>query len=118
MSKLTPTTKKGLRKRRHARIRAKVQGTAERPRLAIFLSNRYVYAQLIDDDKGVTLASATSKDVKDKSMTEDAKVVGERIAKAAKEKGLSKAVFDRAGFTYSARVKALADAAREGGLQF
>ena len=118
MSKLTPKTKTALRERRHRRIRARVSGTMERPRLAIFRSNRFVYAQLIDDDKGVTLAAASSKDIKDKTMTEDAKIVGERIAKAAKEKGVTKVVFDRGGFTYSARVKALADAARAGGLEF
>ncbi len=118
MSKLTPQTKTGLRARRHRRIRARVKGSAERPRLAVFLSNRFVYAQLIDDDKGVTLASASSKDVKGKPMTEDAKVVGERIAKAGLTAGVKKVVFDRGGFTYSARVKALADAAREAGLEF
>lgn len=118
MSRLTPKTKSDLRARRHRRIRARVRGTAERPRLAVFLSNRFVYAQLIDDEKGATLASASSKDMKGKPMTEDAKAVGERIAKTAVEKGISKAVFDRGGFTYSARVRALADAAREGGLKF
>jgi len=118
MSKLTPKTKADLRARRHRRIRARVSGTAERPRLAVFRSNKFVYAQLIDDEKGVTLASASSKDVKGKAMIEDAKIVGERIAKAASEKGVVKVVFDRGGFTYSARVKALADAARAGGLQF
>jgi large subunit ribosomal protein L18 len=118
MSKLTPKTKSELRARRHRRIRSRVRGTAERPRLAIFLSNKFVYAQLINDEKGLTLASASSKDVKGKPMTEDAKAVGERIAKAAVGKGVTKVVFDRGGFTYSARVRALADAARAGGLQF
>jgi large subunit ribosomal protein L18 len=118
MSKLTPKTKKALRTRRHTRIRAKVSGTAARPRLALFRSNRFVYAQLIDDERGVTLASASSMDIKGKTMTEDAKAVGERIAKAGLEKGIKAVVFDRGGFTYSARVKALADAAREGGLNF
>lgn len=118
MSKLTPKTKKDLRVRRHARIRARIHGTEERPRLSIFLSNRYLYAQVIDDERGVTLASASSKDVKGKTMTEAAKIVGERVAKAAVEKGVTKAVFDRGGFAYSARVKALADAARAGGLEF
>lgn len=114
MSKLTPKTKADLRTRRHARIRAKVAGTAERPRLAIFLSNTAVYAQVIDDDKGVTLASASKK----AKNTLTAKEVGEKVAKAAKEKGITKVVFDRGGFGYSARVKALADAAREAGLEF
>lgn len=118
MSKLTPKTKTALRDRRHRRIRGRVAGTAERPRLALFRSNKFVYVQLIDDDKGITLASASSKDIKGKTMTEDAKIVGERIAKSAKEKGVTKVVFDRGGFTYSARIQALADAAREGGLEF
>jgi large subunit ribosomal protein L18 len=118
MSKLTPKTKTDLRARRHRRIRGRISGTAERPRLAMFRSNKFVYAQIIDDDKGMTLASASSRDIKGKTMTEDAKIVGERIAKAARQKGVTKVVFDRGGFTYSARVKALADAAREAGLEF
>ena len=118
MSKLTPKTKNALRERRHRRIRGRISGTAERPRLAIFRSNKYVYAQVINDEKGVTLASASSKDIKGKAMIEDAKIVGERVAKAAVEKGVRKVVFDRGGFTYSARIKALADAARAGGLEF
>jgi len=118
MSRLTPKTKKDLRARRHRRIRSRVSGTAACPRLAVFFSNKFVYAQLVDDENGVTLGSASSKDVQGKAMTEDAKIVGERIAKAALEKGIAKVVFDRGGFTYSARVKALADAARAGGLKF
>ncbi|MBI3573554.1 50S ribosomal protein L18 [Candidatus Kaiserbacteria bacterium] len=118
MSKLTPKTKKDLRLRRHRRIRARVKGTAERPRLAVFRSNKFVYAQVIDDDKGMTLASASSRDVKGKTMTEDAKIVGERIAKAAIGKGVKKVVFDRGGFTFSARIRGLAEAARAGGLEF
>lgn len=118
MSKLTPKTKNALRERRHRRIRGRISGTVGRPRLAIFRSNKYIYAQLIDDDKGITLASASSKDIKGKVMIEDARVVGERIAKAGIEKGVTKVVFDRGGFTYSARIKALADAARAGGLEF
>ncbi|MBV9349351.1 MAG: 50S ribosomal protein L18 [Patescibacteria group bacterium] len=118
MSKLTPKTKNDLRKRRHARIRARVSGSQERPRLAIFRSNKFVYAQIIDDERGVTLASASSKDIEGKTMSEDAKMVGERIAKAALERGVKKVVFDRGGFTYSARVRALAEAARAAGLEF
>lgn len=118
MSKLTPTSKSALRARRHRRIRAKVKGTLERPRLTIFRSNKYLYAQLIDDDQKVTLASASSLDVKGKSMMEDAKIVGERIATAAKAKGITQVVFDRGGFTFTGRVRALAEAAREGGLTF
>lgn len=118
MSRLTPKTKNALRERRHRRIRARVSGTAERPRLAIFRSNKFVYAQLIDDEKGTTLASASSRDVKGKAMIEDAKIVGERIARAGVEKGVKKVVFDRGGFTYSARIRVLAEAARAAGLEF
>ncbi len=107
---------------RRKRIRAKVKGTAERPRLAVFRSNRLVTAQLIDDEKGVTIVSAHAHDMskgkKTASLMEQAKTVGERIAKAAKEKGITAAVFDRGGFTYMGRIKALAEAARNGGLQF
>lgn len=118
MSKLTPTSKKSLRHRRHRRIRAKVAGTALCPRLAVFRSNKYLYAQLIDDDAGRTLASASSLDIKGKTMTEGAKTVGERIAKAGVAKGIKKVVFDRGGFTFTGRIQALAEAARQGGLEF
>lgn len=118
MSLLTPTNKKALRERRHRRIRAKVKGTAEKPRLTVFRSNKYLYAQLIDDEANVTLASATSLDIKGKTMMEDAKVVGERIAKAGIAKGVKKVVFDRSGFTFTGRIRALADAAKAGGLEF
>lgn len=118
MSKLTPKTQSALRARRHRRIRAKVKGTATCPRLAVFRSNKYFYAQLIDDDKQVTIASASSMDVKGKTMMEDAKIVGERVAAAALLKGIKKIVFDRGGFTYTGRVRALAEAARAGGLEF
>ncbi len=118
MSKLTPKSKADLRARRHRRIRARVIGTAERPRLAIFRSNKYVYAQLIDDTAGTTLAHATSMDIKKKTMIEDATIVGERIAKAGVAKGITKVVFDRGGFTFTGRVKALADSAKENGLSF
>jgi large subunit ribosomal protein L18 len=94
---------------RHRRIRAKVVGTAERPRLAVYRSNRALYAQVIDDEKGVTLASATGN---------EAAAVGSTIAKRAKEKGISAVVFDRGGFEYAGGVKVLADAAREAGLVF
>lgn len=118
MSKLTPKTQSALRARRHRRIRGKVKGTDVRPRLAIFRSNKYFYAQVINDDKGVTIASASSMDVKGKSMMEDAKIVGERVAAAALAKGVKAVVFDRGGFTYTGRVRALAEAARAGGLEF
>ncbi len=118
MSRLTPKSKAEKRARRHRRIRASVRGTAERPRLSVFRSNRYMYAQLIDDDKAVTVASASSKDLAKKTLMEQAKAVGERVAKDGKAKGVTKVVFDRGGFTYTGRIKALADAAREGGLEF
>jgi large subunit ribosomal protein L18 len=118
MSKLTPRTKNELRERRHRRIRAKINGTEKAPRLAVFRSNRYITAQLINDDAGVTLASATSKGVKAKGMMAGAEAVGKAIAEAAKAKGVTKVVFDRGGFTYAGVIRTLADAARAGGLAF
>ncbi len=106
------------RTRRHTRIRARVTGTAEKPRLAVFRSNRYVYAQLINDETGSTLASADSRKVAGASMTEKAALVGKSIAETAKKAGIEKAVFDRGGFKYQGVVASLADGAREGGLQF
>lgn len=119
---ITKLDKNASRKKRHARVRSKITGTAERPRLNVFRSNKYIYAQLIDDMNGVTLASASSMD-KDFSSdvtgnVEAAAKVGEAIAKKATEKGLKSVVFDRGGYLYHGRVKALADAARENGLQF
>lgn len=111
-------TKTLHRTRRHNRIRAKVSGTAEMPRLAVFRSSRYITAQLIDDEKGVTLAAASDLKAKKGSKVERAKDVGAAIAAAAKEKKIAKVVFDRGGFLYAGRVKALADAAREAGLEF
>jgi large subunit ribosomal protein L18 len=106
------------RARRQARIRAKVSGTAEKPRLAVFRSNRYVYAQLIDDAQGKTLAAASSLKVGGKGMVAKAKETGIEIAKKAKVLKIEKAVFDRGGFIYTGKIKALADGAREGGLKF
>jgi large subunit ribosomal protein L18 len=106
------------RARRKKRIRAKIFGTAEKPRLSIFRSNRYIAAQLIDDSKGVTLASASSKTMKGKSALERAKAAGILIAEQAKGKNISKAVFDRGGYLYTGSVSALADGAREAGLKF
>ena len=114
----TLNTKIAKRKRKHARIRARVSGTMERPRIAVFLSNRYVYAQLIDDEKETTVASSSSLKMKGTSLVEKAKRVGQEIAAKAKEKGIRKAVFDRGGFLYSGKVKAIAEGAREGGLIF
>ncbi len=106
------------RMRRHNRIRAKVSGTPAVPRLAIFRSARYITAQLIDDTKGITLVATSDMKVTKGAKLERAKAVGTDIAKMAKEKKIDKVVFDRGGFLYAGRVKALADAAREGGLTF
>ncbi len=106
----------------HGRIRKKVKGTSARPRLAVFRSLNHIYAQLIDDDKGVTLCSASTVEKKagsDKSgNVEAAKIIGRMIAERAKEKGISSVVFDRGGYIYHGRVKSLAEAAREAGLKF
>ncbi len=104
--------------RRKARIRAKISGTAERPRLAIFKSHRYIYAQLIDDTKGHTIAAFDSGRSKAKTPTDRAKDVGVEIAKRAKDAKVSKVVFDRGGYLYTGKIKMVADAAREAGLQF
>lgn len=106
------------RMRRHKRIRAKVSGTASVPRLAIFRSARFITAQLIDDTKGVTLAQASDMKSTKGTKVERAKAVGAEIATKAKAAKIDKIVFDRGGFLYAGRVKALADAAREGGLTF
>ncbi len=105
--------KQEKRHRRHKRVRAKVFGTAKVPRLFVFKSNQYIYAQLIDDDKSKTIASAKSG-----LNIKEAKKIGELIAQKAKEKKIEKAVFDRGGHKYHGRVKALAEGAREGGLKF
>ncbi|NLE07346.1 MAG: 50S ribosomal protein L18 [Parcubacteria group bacterium] len=110
--------KKIQRARRRKRIRAKVFGTSEKPRLSIFKSNRYISAQLIDDSKGVTLVAGTSKGLKEKSALERAKAVGVMIATQAKAKKITKVVFDRGGYLYTGSVSALALGAREGGLEF
>lgn len=109
--------KKEKRDRRHKRVRAKISGTAQRPRLAVFRSNRFMYAQLIDDVNGETLAEANAQGLTGTAM-EQAKEVGKTIAGIAKKKGVDTVVFDRGGFRYQGRVKALADAAREAGLIF
>ncbi|MFA5997855.1 MAG: 50S ribosomal protein L18 [Candidatus Paceibacterota bacterium] len=111
------TTNRELRKRRHARVRATIKGTAERPRLAVFRSNRFVSAQLIDDTAGKTIAASHGRDFKGPQSVQ-AKEVGAAIAKAAKASGITTIVFDRGGYRYGGQVKALADAAREGGLAF
>jgi len=112
--------KKLKRIKRHRRIRAKIKGTADRPRLSVYVSNINVYAQIIDDEKGHTLVSASSLEFRNEKLKgiEKAKKVGELIAKRALEKGIKKVVFDRGGFKYTGRIKTLAEAAREGGLEF
>lgn len=115
--------RKELRERRRMRVRKKVYGTAARPRLNVFRSLKHIYAQVIDDDRGITLvaASSLSPELRGKvngGNIEGAAAVGRLIAEKAKAKGISKVVFDRAGYLYHGRVKALADAARENGLEF
>jgi large subunit ribosomal protein L18 len=104
--------------RRHFRLRKKVAGSAERPRLVVSRSARHLYAQVVDDAKGVTLASASTYKLTDGDKTARAKQIGTQLAEAAKAAGVSKVVFDRAGNTYTGRVAAFADAAREAGLEF
>ena len=103
---------------RHKRIRAKVSGTGDMPRLSVFRSNKNVYAQIINDDKGVTIVGLSSEKTKGKGLMERAGNVGKEIAKLAKDKGVTKVVFDRGGFLYTGKIKAVADGAREGGLKF
>ena len=111
-------TKIARRNKIKTRIRGKISGTAERPRMSVFRSNKGIYVQVIDDLAGVTLAAASSKGLEGGTKTEVAAKVGKEIAKKAQEKGISEVVFDRNGYLYHGRVKSLADAAREGGLKF
>ena len=117
-------TKIERRRRIHYRIRKHVNGTAERPRLVVFRSNKQIYAQVIDDQQGITLVAAASNDkalaaeCKGKAGKEAAAVVGKDVAERALAKGISEVAFDRGGYLYHGRVKSLADAAREGGLKF
>jgi large subunit ribosomal protein L18 len=117
---MSNVTVRQRRERRHRRVRGKVSGTDERPRLAVFRSNRGIFAQLVDDATGRTLAGASWVGLKgfkgDKSA--QAKAVGKQLATAAKKRGIEAVVFDRGGYLYHGRVKALADGAREGGLKF
>lgn len=121
---ITKPDKNKERKVRHLRIRKKISGTPERPRLNVYRSNQHIYAQLIDDTKGVTLVSASTLDAELKDVIENggnveaAEKVGALIAKRALEKGIKEVVFDRGGYPYHGRVKALAEAARQEGLQF
>lgn len=115
---MTTTNKQFARRIRHKRVRAKVTGTESRPRLAIYRSNTRVTAQLIDDTKGVTIASVSSATEKGKTPRERAEAAATTIAKQAGEKGIKQVVFDRGGFQYIGTVKAFADAARAAGLEF
>jgi large subunit ribosomal protein L18 len=117
-------TPRELRLRRHARLRKRIKGSGARPRLSVFRSNIHIYAQVIDDTTGRTLAAASSKDrtlsgaLDGKTKTERAQAVGKLIAERAKNAGIEQVVFDRGGYQYHGRIQALADAAREGGLTF
>jgi large subunit ribosomal protein L18 len=117
---MTVTTKPAKRLRRRRRVRAKVRGSAERPRLSVFRSLRGIQAQLIDDDRGHTMAAVTSteKELTTLQRTEQAKRAGVLLAARAKDAGVETCVFDRGGYQYHGRVKALAEGAREGGLRF
>jgi large subunit ribosomal protein L18 len=113
--------KKEVRSRIHQRIRRKLQGSTERPRLAVFRSVAHIYAQIIDDSKGRTIVSASSVDKGNRTNGGNlaaAKAIGKAVAEKAKQQGITKVVFDRGGYVYHGRVKALADAARAAGLEF
>jgi large subunit ribosomal protein L18 len=118
---MSTVTTREARLRRHRRVRGKVRGSAERPRLQVFRSNRGIFAQLIDDDAGRTVAAASWLDLPKSfkgAKAEQAAEVGKRLAAAAKKAGVEDVVFDRGGYLYHGRVKALAEGAREGGLTF
>ena len=121
---INKANKNVVRKTRAQRIRKNLSGTTERPRLSVFKSLDNIYAQVIDDVKGITLASASTMDkavlksIEGKTKQEAAYIIGQTVAKNAMEKGISKVVFDRAGYQYTGRVKALADGARDAGLEF
>ena len=118
MSKVRrPKTRQELRQRRHLRVRKRVAGTAERPRLVVFRSLKHIYAQLVDDTTSRTLAAVSDHKLSGKK-SERSTEVGKMIAQKAKDAGVSSVVFDRAGYRYHGRVKAVADGAREGGLEF
>ena len=121
MKKDTSKIKEQSKKHRHARVRAKIEGTAERPRLSIFRSLKDVYVQLIDDDSGSTLVSVSGHEIDKKLKGKKVDLafrVGELLAEKAQEKGILEAVFDRGGYKYHGRVKAVAEGARKGGLKF
>ena len=113
-----PKSRAEKRVRRHLRVRKAVQGTAERPRLVVYRSLKHITAQLVDDDTAHTIATVTSTKVGEGKKSEKSLEVGKQIAVVAKEKGITRVVFDRGGYQYHGRVKAVADGAREGGLEF
>ncbi|KGP72475.1 50S ribosomal protein L18 [Pontibacillus yanchengensis] len=119
---ITKADKNAVRKKRHSRVRKKVAGTPERPRLNVYRSNKHIYAQLIDDVNGVTVSSASTVEndlnLENTGNVEAAAKIGELVAKRAQDNGFKTIVFDRGGYLYHGRVKALADAAREAGLEF
>jgi large subunit ribosomal protein L18 len=120
---ISPRPRNIIRQRVHTRIRQKMEGTAERPRLNVYRSLNHIYTQIIDDSKGITIASASSQvkkgeERKSGGNVEAARMVGKLIAERGLEKGVKKVVFDRGGYLYHGRIKALADAAREAGLEF
>jgi len=115
---ITQTKRNAIRQRIHQRIRRKMTGTAERPRLNVYRSLNHIYAQVIDDQKGETLVSASSIKMKNGGNVAAAKEIGKAVAELAVKKGIKHVVFDRGGYLYHGRVKALADAAREAGLEF
>jgi large subunit ribosomal protein L18 len=115
---ITQTKRNAIRQRIHDRIRRKLAGTAERPRLNVYRSLNHIYAQVIDDASGTTIASASTIKLKTGGNIAAAKEIGKSIAELAVQKGVKKVVFDRGGYLYHGRIKALADAAREAGLEF
>jgi large subunit ribosomal protein L18 len=119
---MKPRSKSEFRQRRHVRLRQRVRGTAERPRMCVFVSNRHLYVQFIDDDAQTTLAALNTQSeqlgAQGKSTVDVAKKLGAQSAQLALDKGIRQVVFDRGGFSYRGRIKVLADAAREAGLQF
>lgn len=112
------TKQRQKHERRKRRTRAKITGTADRPRLSVFRSNKYLYVQLIDDVAGETITGANSRAVADKGMMEQAEYLGKEIAKRAKDAGITRVVFDRGGYTYTGRIKQIAESARAAGLIF
>ncbi len=113
-----PKTREEKRVRRHLRVRKKIAGTPERPRLVVYRSLKHIYAQIVDDDARRTLMTVSSHGVEEGKKTAKSAEVGKRIAEKAKAAGITRVVFDRAGYKYHGRVKAVADGAREGGLEF